>query len=143
MGQSPYETTGSLAKQKIPHILRNPISSLCLFSPATCPYPEHKESIPCNPKFMIIILSSVWFLSFTFAHQNPFILYMPHAPPISSVLILVTLIIFGKEYRSWIYSFCSCVRPPVISYLVASTACILPLMYDTKFYTHIREQVGL
>ena len=86
--QIPYEAIGSLAKQKIPHILRNPISSPCLFSPATCLYPEPKESITCNPKFMInfsSILSSIWFLSFTFLHQNPFILYTLRAPLISSV----------------------------------------------------------
>ena len=37
------------------------------------------------------------------------------------------------------YLFCSCVQPPVTSYLVASTASVLPLMYDTKFYTKFKR----
>jgi hypothetical protein len=60
-------------------------------------------------------------------------------------------IIFGEEYRSWSSSVRSFLQSPVTSSLLAQifswapysrthSACVLPLMWQTKFPTHTKQQ---
>jgi len=81
MEQSPWEANRFSASQEIPRILEPQGSLPRLEVPATCRYAEPDQSSPWpHPtswrsisilSFHLRLVSSKWFLSLRFAHQNP------------------------------------------------------------------------
>jgi hypothetical protein len=106
--------------------------------PATPPYPQPAQSSPFRPsqflkiRFNIILPSmsgfSEWSLFLRFPHQNS-VSTSPVSQtcyvPSPSHSLLITRIIFGKQYRQLSSSLCSFLQTPV-SHTVASTPKYLP-----------------
>jgi uncharacterized membrane protein len=56
---------------------------------------------------------------------------VPHAPPISSSLALITLTILGDEYKPCSSSLCSFLQPPVTSSLLGPNIHLSTLFSNT------------
>jgi hypothetical protein len=93
--------------------------------------------------------SSKWFLQVS---RLTFCLHISSihitCPTYLIVLDLMTLIMFNEEYRLWNSSLCSFLHHPLSitllgPYSQAPSVSLLPFGRETKFHTHIKQQVKL
>ena len=114
--------------------------------PATCPYPESHQSTPCLLSHFLKIYvnfflpstprSSRWSLSPRFPKQSP--VWTSAVPPILATCLahliflnLITLTIFGEEYRSLSSSLFSFPHSHVTSYLLGPNTLLSALCSNT------------
>jgi len=118
-------------------------SLACPQQPATCPYPEPDES------YITLGLQTGFFPShFPTKTLQSFFFLLIRATFLERLLHLhlITLLIYGEEYTSWILSFCS-LWPTSFQAQVSlsaplsrmSWACVISLMWEAKFHTHTKQ----
>jgi len=126
--------------------------------PATCPCPEPDQSSPSplpQSHFLKIHLtvilpfapgSSQWSFSLRFPHQNP-VYTSPltntcYMPARLILLVLITRIIFGEEYKSLSSSLCNFLHSPVTSSLLGSNISLRTLFSNTLSSLSVIDQVS-
>jgi hypothetical protein len=133
--------------------------------PAIKPYPEPHELSSCFPSYFIKIhiivpslpMSFKWPLSFIFPHQNHACIFLlrcmfrkPRLPH-QSLFHHLNNISWEVKIMTSFVSFSSFLSPPPswvqitssAPYCQTSSAYVLPLMRETKFHTHIKQQVPI
>jgi len=123
--------------------------------PATCPYPEPDQSNPCLPSnflkihFTIILQfmsrSSTWSLSLSFSHPSSVCtspLPMRTTRPAHIILLdLITLIIFGEQYRPLSSSSGSFLHSPVTSSLLGPNISLSAQFSKTLSLCFLQKQM--